>query len=114
MKTALSRLFVSLLSLVASVLELGTALVRLVTALVLRAAAAVRPRAEAVQAPQEARPRLRVVPQRADGATRLTTALVGLGWSAPAVRRFVDSVGDRVDREPIEALLKEGIAKLAA
>jgi len=113
MKPALVRLFVALFSLLASVLELGAALVRLAVALVLRAAAAVRPRPEAVQAHRN----LRVVPAlrpAREKEERLTAALVGLGWSAPTVRRFVAGLGDRVGREPIEALIREGLATLAA
>jgi len=113
MKPALVRLFVALFSLLASVLELGAALVRLAVALVLRAAVAVRPRPEAAQAHRN----LRVVPAlrpAREKEERLTAALVGLGWSAPTVRRFVAGLGDRVGREPIEALIREGLATLAA
>ena len=115
-KSATTRLFVALVSLVAALLELGAALVRLVTALALRAAAAVRPRPEVAQAP--GRPNLRIVPPPAPAVDqergRLVVALTGMGFKVPAVRRFVDSVGDRVGREPIEALIKEGLASLAA
>lgn len=114
MKPALVRLFVALFSLLASILELGASLVQLGVALTLRAAAAVRPRPEAAQAPRN----LCVVPPSGRPARekeeRLTAALVGLGWSAPTVRRFVAGLGDRVGREPIEKLIKEGLATLAA
>lgn len=115
-KTATVRLYVALVSLIAALLELGTSLARLGAALVLRAAVAVRPRALGVPV----RPRLRVVPPPArrldlqEGRARLTTALTGLGWPAPAVRQFVDGLGDRVGKEPIETLITEGLAKLAA
>jgi len=116
MKPATTRLFVALFSLLAALLELGAALVRLCAALVLGAAGAVRTRQRAAQPP--ARPRLRVVPNRRLGPNedraRVTAALTNLGWPAPAVRRFVGGLGDRVGREPIEALIREGIAKLAA
>ena len=118
-KTATTRLYVALISLVAALLEFVTAIVRLVTTLLLRAASIVRPRPEAAQAPR--RPNLRVVPsapsapRNVDLETgRLVTALVGMGWPVPAVRRFVDGLGDRVGKEPIEALIKEGLASLAA
>lgn len=118
-RTATTRLYVALVSILASVLELCAALVRLVTALALRAASLVRPRPEAAQAPR--RQNLRVVPsapsapRNVDLETgRLVTALVGMGWPVPAVRRFVDGLGDRVGKEPIEALIKEGLASLAA
>jgi hypothetical protein len=113
-KTSTVRLYVALISLVAALLEFVTAIVRLVTTLLLRAAAFVRPRPTA-QPPL--RPNLRVVPPLAnhpDQGVRLTAALVGMGWPVPAVRRFVDGLGDRVGREPIEALIKEGLASLAA
>ena len=112
-KTATVRFVVALFSLLAAVLELCASLVRLLTALALRAATLVRLRPEVAQAP--GRPNLRVVRAPAPGQeARLTSALVGMGWPASAVRRFVDSVGDRVGREPIEALIKEGLASLAA
>ena len=121
MKTAIIRLFVALLSLLASVLELGASLTRLLTALVLRATSAVRPHVEApIGQPRANRvqTRLRVVPPPARNLDletgRLVAALVGMGFHVPAVRRFVDSLGDRVGREPIETLIKEGLAKLAA
>jgi len=85
MKTSLSRLLVSLLSLVAAVLELGAALVRLGAALLLRAAAIVRPRAGGHTAPPRGRPRLRVVRRPDLERERLTSALVGMGFRAPAV-----------------------------
>jgi hypothetical protein len=115
-KNSTVRLYVALVSLVAALLELGAALARLGTALVLRAAAAVRPRAGAHAARLSGPPNLRVV-RRLDldeERARLTAALVGMGWPAPAVRRFVDSLGDRIEREPIEKLIKEGLARLAA
>ena len=107
MKPAAARLFVALVSLLAAVLELGAALVRLVAALLARAAVAVRPRPVAQPA------RLRVVRSPAQAA-RLAAALTGMGWPAPAVRAFVAGLGDRVEREPIEVLIREGLAKLAA
>ena len=115
-KTATVHLYVSVVSLVAALLELGAALVRLVTALALRAATVVRPRPQAAPAP--GRPNLRVVPPPARNVDletgRLVSALVGMGFKVPAVRRFVDGLGDRVGREPIETLIKEGLATLAA
>jgi hypothetical protein len=115
MKTATVRLYVALVSLLAAVLELGASLVRLLTALAQRATVAVRPRLEAPQGAPQAR--LRIVPRPIDTGekrTRLTIALNSLGWSMPAVRRFVDGLGDRIGREPIETLIKEGLAHLAA
>jgi hypothetical protein len=115
MKPAAARLLVAALSLLAALLEFCAALARLGTALLLRAAAAVRPRSGVVQTPPRGRPRLRVVRGAGrDERARLTAALVGMGWSVPAVRRFVAGLGDRAEREPIEALIKDGLAILAA
>jgi hypothetical protein len=116
MKTALAKLFVAVVSLLVAALELAAALVRLVAALVLRAARAVRPRAATCAARLPVRPNLRVVPAPNTDLERgrLVTALVGMGWPASRVRVFVDSLGDRVGREPLAALIKEGLAKLAA
>ena len=87
---------------------------RLGAALLLRAAAIVRPRAGGHTAPPRGRPRLRVVRRPDLERERLTSALVGMGFRAPAVHAFIDGLGDRVGREPIEALIKEGLANLAA
>jgi len=114
MRVATTRLVAATISLVASLFELGTALVRLGAALLLRAAAIVRPRAGGHTAPPRGRPRLRVVRRPDLERERLTSALVGMGFRAPAVHAFVAGLGDRVGREPIEALIKEGLANLAA
>ena len=115
-KTATTRLYVSVVSLIAAVLELAAALVRLCAALVLRAAQTARQRASAPAGRLPGRPNLRAVPPPSDDLERgrLITALVGMGWPVPRVRAFVDGLGDRVGREPIAALIKEGIADLAA
>jgi hypothetical protein len=114
-KTATAKLYVAALSLLTAALELGAALVRLASAMALRAAAAARPRATpAARLP--ARPNLRVVPPPSDDLERgrLVTALAGMGWPLPRVRAFVDGLGDRVGREPLAALIKEGLSELAA
>jgi|SRR5580692_7226939 hypothetical protein len=113
-KTATAKLYVTALSLLTAALELGAALVRLVSALVLRGATAVRPRPKATRLP--ARPNLRVVPPPSVDLERgrLVTALAGMGWPLPRVRAFVDGLGDRVGREPLAALIREGLAELAA
>jgi hypothetical protein len=115
-KTATVRLYVAVVSLAAALLELVATVVRLAAALLSRAARAVRARAERSTATPVV---LRVVPQPGrrtpvDARARLTFALVGMGFHAPAVRAFVAGLGDRADREPIDALIKEGLAKLAA
>jgi hypothetical protein len=116
MKTALTKLFVAAVSLLVAVCELAAALVRLVAALVLRAARAVRPRAAPPAPRLPVRPNLRVVPAPSTDLERgrLVTALVGMGFKPAPVRAFVDGLGDRVGREPIATLIKEGLAKLAA
>jgi hypothetical protein len=126
MKTATTKLVVALFSLLAAVLELGAAMVRLVTALALRAASTVRPRCRPLPARAEGRPNLRVI-TGTTGPTgpnprydlvvrreRLTNAMTGMGFRATDVRAFVNSLGDRACREPIETLIKEGLAHLAA
>jgi hypothetical protein len=118
-KTATVRLYVAVVSLAAALLELAATFVRLAAALLGRAARAVRARADHPTAPQVGRPHLRVVPQPGrrlpvDARARLTFALIGMGFHAPAVRAFVAGLGDRADREPIDTLIKEGLAKLAA
>jgi Holliday junction resolvasome RuvABC DNA-binding subunit len=51
-------------------------------------------------------------PSRAD---RLHGTLVGLGFRAPDVRRFVSSVNvSRLEREPIEVLIKDGLRVLSS
>jgi hypothetical protein len=115
-KTATARLYVSVVSLIAAVLELAAALVRLCAAMALRAAQAARPRASAPTGRLPARPNLRVVPPPSDDLERgrLVVALTSMGWPVPRVRAFVDGLGDRVGREPIATLIKEGLAELAA
>lgn len=116
MKAALVKLFVALVALVVALLDLAAALARLGAAVTLRLAAAVRPRPRASVARQPARPNLRVVPSPSGDLERgrLVVALVGMGFKPAAVRGFVDSLGDRAGREPLAALIKEGLAELAA
>ena len=126
-RTATVRLYVAFASLVAAVLALLTAAVRLVASLATWLAARVdasrsvrvSPLAEAPARPVEA-PALRLVPQTRPSsltpskADQLKTALVGLGFKAPPVCRFVASLGARVDREPLEGLIKEGLRALSS
>ena len=128
-RTATVRLYVAFASLVAAVLALLTAAVRLVASLATWLAARVDasrtarvpPPAEAPARPVEApAPALRLVPQTRPSsltpskADQLKTALVGLGFKAPPVCRFVASLGARVDREPLEGLIKEGLRALSS
>jgi hypothetical protein len=118
MKRAVVKLVVALLALLTAAVDLAAALVRLGAALVLRAACAARPRAAAV--PPRGRPPLRVVPPPdldpglEAARARLTAALTGMGWPGARVRAFVDGLGERAAREPIERLIREGLAELAA
>jgi len=45
---------------------------------------------------------------------KIANALCGLGFKKSEVRKFVQSLGSRVTQEPINALIREGIATLAA
>lgn len=103
-------------SLLSALLGLASALVHLATVLVLRAASAVERRkgeARASGSGAVKRAPLRAVESTPE-AERLTAALVRLGFRAPAVRAFVNGLGARVEQEPTEKLIREGLAKLAA
>ena len=121
-KTATVRLYVALAALLTAVLRLVAALVRLAASLAVWAAARVEARvaapAKAPAAPGASpAARLALVPRvetvgPSVASQRLTTALTGLGYKAPAVRAFVDGLGDRVEKEPIEGLIKDGLRAL--
>ncbi len=49
-----------------------------------------------------------------NGGERLSSALTGLGFKGPSVKKFIDSLGNRVMTDPIEVLLKEGIRALTS
>jgi len=127
-KTATVRLYVALVTLITTIVALVSAVLRLAAALVARLAARVERQMPAVtpQAPQKAAAapakHLRLVPAAPaespatgapSAADRLTTALTGMGFKAPDVRRFVTSLGGRVDKEPLEALIVAGLAALS-
>ena len=110
------RVVRSAASLLSALLGLASALVHLATVLVLRAASAVERREGEARAsgPRTVkRAPLRAV-ENTPEAERLTATLVGLGFKAPAVRVFVNGLGERVGQEPTERLIREGLAKLAA
>lgn len=44
----------------------------------------------------------------------LTSALCGMGFKKPEVKKFVSSLGRRVESEPVPQLLREGLRALAA
>lgn len=127
-KTATTGLYVAFVSLLTAVLRLLGAIVHLTTSsvtwLVRRIErgnparfnpAAMQPPRQPATAPA---PTLRLVAPSADvgpspAAQRLTTALTGLGFRTPNVRHFVASLGLRVEREPIQELIKEGLRSLS-
>lgn len=124
-KAATVRLYVAAVGLLTAVLSLLGALVLLGSSAAAWLAARLQVRAEASRerpAPRVATPpprRLAVVPRPVAGpaqgasAARLTVALTGMGFRAPDVRRFVGSLGERVEHEPIEGLIKDGLRSLA-
>lgn len=44
---------------------------------------------------------------------RLESALSGMGFQKGVVRKFVDDLGPRVDSDPIESLIRDGLAALS-
>jgi hypothetical protein len=121
-RTAVVRFTVTVIALVTAVLGLVVALLRLATAGALWVAGAIPARTQRVTAPMAVRapqPALRLVPAPAVPAgpsaarARLEGALVGLGFKVGDVRRVVGGFGDRVEREPIETLIKAVLAELS-
>ena len=55
-----------------------------------------------------------VLPAVEDQADKLTSALVGLGFKKPEVRRFVASLGDETRTLDMHSLLRKGLQALAA
>jgi len=108
MKRSLTRLFVAIVAFLAACVELAHGVVRLATALVDRTA---RQLGRASAANPSAPPALPAPPS--DAADRLTAALTGMKFRPAAVRAFVATVRARVDKEPLETLVREGIAKLS-
>ncbi len=49
-----------------------------------------------------------------DQTERLTTALVGLGFKKPSVRGFVASLGEKIHKESLDSLIRQGLKALAA
>jgi hypothetical protein len=112
-------LYVAVLGLLTAVLTLAGAAVRLLaaglqalTARLQRATVPAPVQAPPAGAQAPARPNLRVVP--APAPEPLVTALVGLGFKAPEVRRFVATLGPRAGTERLEDLIKEGLRALAS
>ena len=133
-KTATVGLYVSLAGLLTAALSLLGAVVRMVVALVAWVAARVEARTPA-RARRDAPPArdttsrpapgLRLVtaepgssmppagPMPPTGAQRLTSALVGLGFSSKEVTAIVASLGARVEREPLQVLIPVALRALA-
>lgn len=132
-RAATIRLYVTLLSVLTTILALVAAVVRLVVTLVGAATALVDARTPACprrDAPatrdttSRLAPALRLVTARSSSPTppagpmpptaaeRLRSGLLGLGFRAHDVARFVASVGARVEQESLGVLLKEGVAAL--
>ncbi len=134
-KTATVRLYVTLLALVSGLLALATALLHLMTAGISRASDALEAQSSKTFKPFEpfspsakkvtpkavtsrthapiGRPKLTLVPPAPGQTERLTTALIGMGFRAPDVRRFVSSLGERVESAELKGLIVEGLRFLA-
>jgi Holliday junction resolvasome RuvABC DNA-binding subunit len=122
MKTALSRLVVSVLSLLTVVVALVTSVgkllvtaIGLLTAALERAGEGIKSRRstknEAIEAP---RANLRVLPTQSSKSAELTRALTGLGFQSPEVKRFVGSLSDDALKQDIRDLIKLGLKEMAA
>jgi hypothetical protein len=125
-RAATSRLYVALASLLTAALTLVASAVRLVASSLTWAA--VRIEAASARAPRAAippamRPAAASVivqapvapPSGAQAqAERLASALTGLGFKSPDVRKFVSGLdGDRLGM-PLEGLIKDGLRALAS
>lgn len=122
-KTATVRLYVGLVSLVSGVLSLVTALIGLVAASIRRATRALESSREpseasgkSLEAPAKGLRLVRPIETAQAMLTqedRLTTALVGMGFSSKDVRRYVASLGTRAASEDLKVLIVEGLRFLA-
>jgi hypothetical protein len=121
MKRAVIRLLVAVFGLVAGVLGLTAGLLELAARALQAMTRAVAWLAGAMKSPAKAPRAPETAPKPAEKAgegpkeEQLTHALVGMGFRAPAVRAFAATVRPRVVAgEPLEGLIKEGIAKLCS
>jgi hypothetical protein len=123
MKRSLVRLVIAVASFLAALVELALRLVQLAIMLVERATRKLEggTRRLAVEAPAPKVARLTLVaapapPAVDDVEERLIGALSGpsLGYKAGKVRAFVATVRPRMHTEPIDVLVREGIARLSA
>jgi Holliday junction resolvasome RuvABC DNA-binding subunit len=125
MKTAFSRLVVSLLSLLTVVVALATSLLKFLTTLVglatvpfERLTVRWRGRVEMPQkvsqepAQESQRPNLRVVTSPSKRG-ELTFTLRGLGFKPSLVEKFVNSLSEKDLTQDIRDLIKQGLVALA-
>ena len=123
---AVSCLFDSVVQLLTGTVDLVCKAVGLLTALAMYATSALQKRTtstkpktlgDVMDREEKKRNASRLVAEALpaiEETERLTTALIGLGFQTPAVRRYVASVKTRVGHEPIETLIKEGLRALAS
>ena len=133
MKTAFSRLVVSLLSLLTVVVALATSLGKLLVTVVGLLTAALERAVEAIKshrsgrsieasggtpdapnAPEAPRANLRVLPSQSSKRDELTRALTGLKFPTPAVKRFVATLTEDDMKQDIRDLIKAGLKEMAA
>jgi Holliday junction resolvasome RuvABC DNA-binding subunit len=127
MKTAFSRLVVSLLSLLTVVVALATSLGKLLVTVVGLLTAALERAVEAIksrrsnrsietqeEAPEAPRANLRVLPNQSSKRDELTRALTGLKFPMPAVKRFVATLTENDMKQDIRDLIKAGLKEMAA
>ena len=125
MKTAFSRLVVSLLSLLTVVVALATSLGKLLVTVVGLLTAALERAVEAIksrrsgrsietqeEAPKAPRANLRVLPSQSSKRDELTRALTGLTFPTPAVKRFVATLTEDDMKQDIRDLIKAGLRDL--
>jgi hypothetical protein len=104
MKRALLRLVVALLNLLATLVELALRLVQLAVAWV----------EHFTPKPSKAVRELAPTVVDDDAAERFSRTLIGMGFPRGPVRAFTASVRPRLNKEPVEVLVREGIVRLSS
>jgi hypothetical protein len=125
-RKAFAKLLSAVLVLATAIVTLLAGLTRLVAALTtwlavgveahIARARATAPRTEAATAPRRPLTLVRPassLPVGSSQAEKLTSALIGLGFATPNVRRFVAGLGTRVEHEGLETLIKDGLRVLS-
>jgi len=123
-RKALAKLLSALLVLAAAIVALMAGLTRLVASLAVWLAVGVEAHVTKARTPRPgataaARRPLTLVPRPSSvlvgptQAERLTTALTGMGFATPDVRRFVGSLGPRVEQDGLAVLIKDGLRSLS-